>query len=320
MRARAGVFGATGYTGAELVRWLKRHARVEVAFQTGSSPGFLPHEEGRRVQADIYFLALPHGVSADYARGLRTFAPESLIVDLSADLRIKDGGEHERWYGGPQKAPELSKTAVFGLTEVFRESLKGAKLVANPGCYATTVMLPLIPLLRAHLIDPDSIIVDAKSGASGAGRSLRDDLLFCEVNESFGAYAPGRKHRHIGEIEETLERATGTRPEILFTPHLLPVERGILASLYVKTDAPTEALAAELRQAYSPSPFVRVIDAPPKLRDVNHTNECHIAVVPGKKGWAIVFSALDNLVKGAAGQAIQNMNVAQGFDETDGLR
>jgi N-acetyl-gamma-glutamyl-phosphate reductase len=322
--ARTGVFGATGYTGRELTRWLRRHPRVEVAFETGSASGFLPHEEGVLQHAHVYFLALPHGRSADYAARLRNAQPQSLIIDLSADLRIKSPAEHERWYGHPQKQPTLSSSAVFGLSEVARTELRGAKIVANPGCYATSALLPLAPLLRDRLIEPDDIVIDSKSGASGAGRALREDLLFCEVNESFSAYAPGRAHRHIGEIEETLERVAGVRPTVIFTPHLLPIERGILSAIYVRTREGADGLRASLRRAYGSEPFVRVLDgsALPRLRDVTHTNECHIAVVgiEGTHGRAIVFSALDNLVKGAAGQAIQNMNIALGFDETEALR
>lgn len=321
-RARAGVFGATGYTGRELSRWLRRHGRASIEFETGSAAGFLPHEEGVRRDADAYFLALPHGVSAEYAARLREKRPDALIVDLSADLRIKDPKEHERWYGHAPKEPALSRASVFGLTEVFRGEIAGARLIANPGCYATSILLPLVPLLRAKLIDPADVIVDSKSGASGAGRSLREDLLFCEVNESLSAYSAGRSHRHLGEVEEALERATGVRPEIVFTPHLLPIERGILSAIYVKTSRDAAAVRDALAAAYDAERFVKVLGAGelPRVRDVAHTNECHIAVTEAKPGSVILFSALDNLVKGAAGQAIQNMNVALGFDEADGLR
>jgi N-acetyl-gamma-glutamyl-phosphate reductase len=321
-RARTGVFGATGYTGRELSRWLRRHGRASIEFETGSAAGFIPHEDGLSRDADVYFLALPHGVSADYAARLREGRPAALIVDLSADLRIKDPAEHAKWYGHAQKQPALSSASVFGLSEVLRDRIRGARLVANPGCYATSVLLPLVPLLRDRLIDPAEIIVDAKSGTSGAGRSLRDDLLFCEVNESLSAYAPGRSHRHIGEIEETLEKTAGVRPEIIFTPHLLPIERGILSSIYVKTSKDAAALRDSLRGAYGAERFVKILDegALLRIRDVANTNDCHVAVVDAKPGRAIVFSALDNLVKGAAGQAIQNMNIALGFDEAEGLK
>ena len=216
-------------------------------------------------------------------------------------------------------APELLSQAVFGLTEVFRSDLVGARLISNPGCYATSVMLPLLPLIKSGLVEPTDIIVDAKSGASGAGRSLREDLLFCEVDGSLSIYSQGRKHRHIGEIEETIERSTGTRPMLTFSPHLLPIERGILSATYVRTTRPVDELRKALSDFYEASPFVRVVDQAPRLKDVNHTNLCLMSVHEGAPGRAIVVSALDNLVKGAAGQAIQNMNVAMGFDETDGL-
>jgi N-acetyl-gamma-glutamyl-phosphate reductase len=180
-------------------------------------------------------------------------------------------------------------------------------------------MLPLLPLIKDSLIDPSDIIADSKSGASGAGRSLREDLLFCEVEGNFSIYSQGRKHRHIGEIEETIERATGTRVTLTFSPHLLPVERGILSTIYVRTTRAVADLRASLQSYYAGSPFVRVVDQAPKLKDVNHTNLCLMSVHEGAPGRAIVVSVLDNLVKGASGQAIQNMNVALGFDETAGL-
>ena len=204
-------------------------------------------------------------------------------------------------------------------TEVFRKEIAAARLISNPGCYATSVMLPLLPLIKDGLIDPSDIIADSKSGASGAGRSLREDLLFCEVEGNFSIYSQGRKHRHIGEIEETIERATGTRATLTFSPHLLPVERGILSTIYVRTTRAVADLRSNLESYYAGASFVRVVDPAPRLKDVNHTNLCLMSVHEGAPGRAILVSALDNLVKGASGQAIQNMNVALGFDETDGL-
>jgi N-acetyl-gamma-glutamyl-phosphate reductase len=180
-------------------------------------------------------------------------------------------------------------------------------------------MLPLLPLIKSRLVEPDDIIVDATSGVSGAGRALREDLLFCEVEGNFSIYSQGRRHRHIGEIEETIERHTGVRPSLTFSPHLLPVERGILSAIYVRTGRPADELRRALFAYFEGSPFVRVVDPAPKLKDVNHTNLCLISVHEGAPGRAILVSALDNLVKGAAGQAIQNMNVALGFDEAEGL-
>jgi N-acetyl-gamma-glutamyl-phosphate reductase len=318
-RVRVGIFGGSGYSGRELIRWLRRHTRANVEFSTGSAAPHIPHEEGLAREADVYFLCLPHITSAAYVRKVREARPGALIIDLSGDLRLKTPDSYKHWYDHEHGAPELLPLAVFGLTEVFRSELVGARLISNPGCYATSVMLPLLPLIKSGLVEPSDIIVDAKSGASGAGRSLREDLLFCEVEGSLSIYSQGRKHRHIGEIEETIERSTGTRPILTFSPHLLPIERGILSATYVRTTRPVDELRKALSDFYEASPFVRVVDPAPRLKDVNHTNLCLMSVHEGAPGRAIVVSALDNLVKGAAGQAIQNMNVAMGFDETDGL-
>jgi N-acetyl-gamma-glutamyl-phosphate reductase len=313
------VFGATGYTGRELVRLLRRHPRASVAFTTGSGGGHLAHENGLEQAADAYMLALPHGVAATYAARLREARPEALVVDLSGDLRLPTAAAYKHWYGHEHPAPQLIGRAVFGLTEAYRDRLAGARLVSNPGCYATSVMLPLLPLLREGLVEPDGIVADAKSGATGAGRSLREDLLFCEVAEDFSAYSPGRAHRHVGEIEAVLEERTGKAIELTFCPHLLPVKRGILTALYVKPTRATGELRRALEAAYAESAFVHVVDAPPRLSDVVETNDCRISVHAAATGRAVVFSALDNLVKGAAGQAIQNLNLAMGFGEAEGL-
>ena len=220
MSARVGVFGATGYTGRELVRLLRRHPRARVAFTTGSDTGHLAHEAGLDEAADAYFLAMPHGVAATYASRLRETRPEAVVIDLSGDLRLPTAESYKRWYGHDHKAPHLLGEAVFGLSEAYRDRLRGARLVSNPGCYATSVLLPLIPLLRERLIDPADIVADAKSGATGAGRTLREDLLFCEVAEDFSAYSPGRTHRHVGEIEAVLADRTGQtrRADLLPAP------------------------------------------------------------------------------------------------------
>ena len=317
--ARVGIFGGSGYSGRELSVWLRRHPRVAVEFTTGSAKPHIPHQEGLSREAEVYFLCLPHVTSAGYVQKLREARPGALIVDLSGDLRLRTEESYKRWYEHDHGAPALLSQAVFGLTEVFRSEIAGARLISNPGCYATSVMLPLLPLIKDKLVEPDDIIVDAKSGVSGAGRSLREDLLFCEVEGNFSIYSQGRRHRHLGEIEETIERSTGTRPILTFSPHLLPVERGILSAIYVRTRRSAEELREALAAYYAGASFVRVTDPAPKLKDVNHTNLCLMSVHEGAPGRVIVVSALDNLVKGAAGQAIQNMNVALGFDETDGL-
>jgi len=316
---KVGIFGGSGYSGQELLRWLRRHSRASVVFTTGSSKPHIPHDEGLDRAADVYFLCVPHGTAAKYVQALRAKRPGALVIDLSGDFRLRTAESYKIWYGHDHPAPELISSAVFGLTEVMRSKIKGASLISNPGCYATSVMLPLVPLVKDRLIDPADIIVDAKSGASGAGKALREDLLFSEVNESLSIYSQGRKHRHVGEIEETVEVVTGTRPLLTFSPHLLPIERGILSAIYVKTESTVDELRASLSKFYSGSPFVEISEAAPRLRDVNHTNRCVMSVHEGAPGRMIVLSALDNLVKGASGQAIQNMNVALGFEETDGL-
>ena len=320
MSVRVGVFGATGYTGQELVRLLAAHPHVEVAFATGSAEGYLAHEKGLERAADAYLLALPHGISARYAAQLGEQRPQAVVIDLSGDLRLKEPGAYQRWYGQEHPAPQLLARAVYGLTEVYRPWLHGARLISNPGCYATSVLLPLVPLLAERLVDASDIVVDAKSGATGAGRTLREDLLFCELAGDFSAYAPGRVHRHVGEMEAVVEEWTGRGIALTFCPHLLPVRRGILSALYLKTAASVSDVAAALRRAYEDEPFVRVVDgAPPRLSDVNGTNDCRISVHAAAPGRVVVFSALDNLIKGAAGQAVQNMNLALGWAETAGL-
>jgi N-acetyl-gamma-glutamyl-phosphate reductase len=318
--ATVGVFGATGYAGRELVRLLRDHPRARVAFTTGSGgKADIGHEAGLDREADAYFLALPHGVAGDYAARLRAARPRAVVVDLSGDLRLPDPASYKEWYGHDHPAPGLLGQTPYGLPEVFREAIRGARLVSNPGCYATSVLLPLVPLLREKLASPDDVVVDAKSGATGAGRTLREDLLFCEVDGDFSAYAPGRSHRHVGEIEAVLQTAASATVRLTFCPHLLPVKRGILSALYLKTTAGVTALSSALRSFYADAAFVRVVDAPPRLSDVAFTNDCLISVHEASPGRVVVFSALDNLVKGAAGQAVQNLNLALGFDETAGL-
>ncbi len=319
MGQRVGVFGATGYTGRELVRLLRRHPVLEIAFTTGSGAGHIAHETGLERAAEAYLLALPHGVAAQYAARLRSERPTAVVVDLSGDLRLPNAESYRTWYGHDHAAPELLGQAPYGLTEANRAALRGARLISNPGCYATSVLLPLVPLLRERLVDAGDVVVDAKSGASGAGRSLREDLLYCELAEDFSAYAPGRAHRHVGEMESFLQAATGSAVELTFCPHLLPVKRGILSALYVKSGRSAAEAADALRAAYDGEPFVRVVGAPPKLSDVVDTNECRISVHAAAAGRLVVFSALDNLIKGAAGQALQNLNLALGLEETAGL-
>jgi len=316
---QVGVFGATGYTGREAVRLLSSHPKARVAFETGSAEGLLPHEAGLERDAGAYLLALPHGVSGAYAERLRSAHPDAVVIDLSGDLRLPSADAYSTWYGHPHPAPSLLGHVPYGLPEVYRDRIEGARIVANPGCYATSALLPLLPLLQRGLVDPEDVVVDAKSGATGAGRAPREELLFCEVAEDVAAYSPGRSHRHVGEMESVLAEATGQRVALTFCPHLLPVKRGILSSVHVRTRVKAAELTAALRDAYASALFVRVVEAPPRLAHVVGTNSCHLSVHDGAPGRAVIFSALDNLVKGAAGQAIQNLNLAVGFAEDAGL-
>ncbi|HLA77012.1 MAG TPA: N-acetyl-gamma-glutamyl-phosphate reductase [Vicinamibacteria bacterium] len=319
-RARVGVFGATGYVGREAVRLLSAHPGVEVVFSTGSGAGHLAHERGLDQPADAFLLALPHGVSATYAATLRERYPQAVVIDLSGDLRLPDAASYSRWYHQDHPSPALLGQAPYGLTEIYRDRLRQARLIANPGCYATSVLLPLVPLLRSGLVASQGIVVDAKSGATGAGRTLREDLLFCELLDDFSAYSPGRSHRHLGEMEAVLRDTTGHDLALTFCPHLLPVRRGILSSLYLQSQAPADELRQVLASFYAEAPFVRVGDGrPPRLSEVVGTNECHLSVHSAAPGQVVVFSALDNLLKGASGQAVQNLNLALGLPETTGL-
>ena len=318
MSLKVGVFGATGYAGREAVRLLSAHPRATVAFTTGSGEGHLAHEAGLDEAADAYLLSLPHGISSSYAARLREARPEAVVVDLSGDLRLPDAASYRQWYGHEHPAAGLLGVP-YGLTELYRDRIRGARLIANPGCYATSVLLPLVPLVREGLVDADDVVIDAKSGATGAGRAAREDLLFCEVDEDLKAYSPGRTHRHVGEMEAVLADRTGKKVALTFCPHLLPVKRGILSALYVKTAASDAELSGALERAYAGSPFVKVVAAPPRLSEVVGTNDCRMSVHAAAPGRAVVFSALDNLVKGAAGQAVQNLNVALGWPEAEGL-
>lgn len=337
-RIRAAILGASGYTGAELVRLLARHPRVAITAitadrQAGKSFGAVfPHlahlglpdlvkiEDADWAQADVVFCALPHGTTQEVIAAL----PRRLkVIDLSADFRLSDVASYAQWYGHAHKAPDLQKEAVYGLTELKREAVKAARLVANPGCYPTSAQLPLIPLLEAGQIEAGDIIIDAKSGVSGAGRAAKEANLFAEVSEGIHAYGVA-SHRHAPEIEQGLSEAAGAPITVNFTPHLMPMNRGILSTLYVrlKNGATADDLRETLSKRYAHEPFVRVVPAGavPATRHVRGSNHCLMGVfadrVPGR---AILLSVIDNLVKGASGQAIQNMNLVCGIDETTGL-
>jgi N-acetyl-gamma-glutamyl-phosphate reductase len=340
--AKIGVLGASGYTGAELVRLLLRHPQVEIALLTADRragkpmaevfPQFSPYAlptltaiEGadwKALALDLVFCALPHGTTQKVIKDLMTRASQTKVVDLSADFRLADPAAYARWYGHEHFAPELQKDAVYGLVEIYRDKIKPAKLVANPGCYTTCAELALIPLLKAKAIDPDEIVIDAKSGMTGAGRTAREEMLFSEVSEGFHAYGVGH-HRHMSELDQEFSKAAGRDVVVTFTPHLVPMNRGILSTIYVRgLKASPQDLHALLLKSYAKEPFVHVppFGATPQTRHVRGSNMTFIGVVADRiPGRAIIISALDNLTKGASGQAVQNMNLMLGFPETTGL-
>ena len=342
-KAKIGVLGASGYTGAELVRLLLRHPGVEIALLTADRragqemrevfPQFAPFGlpklrsiEGldwARAQLDLVFCALPHGTTQQVIRDLLAKAPALKVVDLSADFRLADIAAYARWYGHAHQASELQREAVYGLVEVYRERIKAARLVANPGCYTTCAQLALIPLLKAKAIDPEAIVIDAKSGTTGAGRAAKEEQLFAEVSEGIHAYGVGH-HRHMAELDQEFSLAAGREVVASFTPHLVPMSRGILSTIYVRAHAGggAEDLHAILSKCYANEPFVHVLPpgTMPQTRHVRGSNMTFIGVAKDRvAGHAIIGAALDNLVKGASGQAVQNMNLMLGFPEAMGL-
>jgi len=342
-KAKIGVLGASGYTGSELVRMLLRHPRAEIALLTAERsagktmrevfPQFSPFElptlvaiEGLDWAAaglDLAFCALPHATTQKVLKDLLAKSPSTKVVDLSADFRLTDTAAYAKWYGHEHHAPELQKEAVYGLSEIHRREIKKARLVANPGCYTTCAELPLIPLIKAKAIDLDEIVVDAKSGMTGAGRAAKEAMLFSEVSEGFNAYGVGG-HRHMAELDQEFSLAAGRDVVITFTPHLVPMNRGIYSTIYVrgKRGRTPEELHAILLKFYAKEPFVHVLPfgETPHSRHVRGSNMTFIGVVKDRiEGRAIILSTLDNLVKGASGQAIQNMNLVLGYPETMGL-
>ena len=334
---KVGIYGASGYTGAELAGILSGHPRVELAFATseahageslstviaGAPQISLQPAAGVALDAvELVFLCLPHSAAAPTA--VAALQAGARVIDLSADFRLRDAAQYGNWYGSEHPAPELLSEAVYGLTETARAELTGARLVANPGCYPTSVLLPLWPLLPAGAIDSERpLIVDAKSGVSGAGRAARQHLHFVEVADNFSPYKIGRVHRHLPEMEQALARLTDSPPELILSPHLLPVPRGILSTIYLPLLAAADhsALRERCEQAYADEPFVCVL--PPgqhaTLAHVLHSNRCVFGLTFAGDT-LIITSALDNLVKGAAGQAVQNMNVLFGWGEITGLQ
>jgi len=341
-KAKIGVLGASGYTGAELLRLLIRHPRVEIVLLTADRragkvmadvfPQFAPYAlptltaiEGtdwKVVGLDLAFCALPHGTTQTVIKDVMARARKTKVVDLSADFRLSDTAAYARWYGHAHAAPELQTQAVYGLTEIYRSKIKAARLVANPGCYTTCAELALIPLLKAKAIDPDEIVVDSKSGMTGAGRAAKEEMLFSEVSEGFHAYGVGH-HRHMAELDQEFSKAAGREVIVTFTPHLVPMNRGILSTIYVRgLKASPQQLHTLLLKAYAKEPFVHVLPfgATPQTRHVRGSNMTFIGVAADRiPGRAIIIAALDNLTKGASGQAVQNMNVMLGFPEALGV-
>jgi N-acetyl-gamma-glutamyl-phosphate reductase len=341
-KAKIGVLGASGYTGAELVRLLIRHPRVKIVLLTADRragkamadvfPQFVPYAlptlsalddaDWKELALDLAFCALPHGTAQTVIKDLLARARGTKVVDLSADFRLADPAAYARWYGHAHAAPELQKQAVYGLTEICRSDIKAARLVANPGCYTSCAELALIPLLKANAIDPDEIVIDAKSGVTGAGRAAREDMMFAEVSEGFHAYGVGH-HRHMAELDQEFSRAAGREVIVSFTPHLVPMNRGILSTIYVRgLKASAQDLHVLLLKSYAKEPFVHVLPfgAIPQTRHVRGSNMTFIGIAADRiADRAIIGSALDNLTKGASGQAVQNMNLMLGFPETTGL-
>lgn len=335
MSHKVAVLGASGYTGAELVRLIATHPTMTiVAMSADRKAGMrmaevFPHlrhldlpplvtiEEIDFAGIDLAFCALPHATTQEVIARL----PRDLrIVDLSADFRLRDPADYQKWYGKPHAAPELQKEAVYGLTEFYRDEIRGARLVAGTGCNAATGQFALRPLIAAGVIELDEIAIDLKAAASGAGRSLKEHLLFSELFENVKGYSLGGTHRHLGEFDQEFSRIAGRPVRIQFTPHLIPATRGILATVYVRGDAAD--IHRTLQDAYIGEVFVRVLPfgEVPQMKDVRGSNSVHLGVVGDRiPGRAIVVATLDNLTKGSSGQAVQNANLMLGVDETAGL-
>ena len=340
---KVAIVGASGYSGEVLVQLLLNHPHAELVAVTSRQnaeqtlaqvfPKFASHPKSKTLrfvdpnveilakQADVVFLALPHGVAAEYAVPL--LAAGCVVIDLSADFRLKSAAIYKEFYAHDHPAPDLLKKSVYGLPEIYREQIKKSLLIASPGCYPTSILLPVIPLLKAGLVKPTGIIADSLSGVSGAGRKVEGEYLFVECNESVRPYGVP-KHRHLSEIEEQLSLAAKSQVTIQFTPHLIPVNRGILTTLYLepKEKLSEEKISACYKKFYGSEPFVRLLEGKslPDTKNVVGTNYIEIAWrLDPRTNRLIVMSAEDNLVKGASGQAVQSMNIICGFTETAGL-
>ncbi len=339
-KKKIGILGASGYTGADAVRLLARHPNAEIAALTANThagkdmsevfphffmlelPKLVEWEKVDWTRLDAVFCGLPHGTTQEIIAAVLKVNPKIKILDMSADFRLRDKQTYAQWYGHEHRALELQGEAVYGLTEFYREKITAARLVACPGCYPTAALLALVPLAKAKLIDVDDIVIDAKSGVTGAGRGLKQSTLFSEAGEGLSPYSVGT-HRHAPEIEQEIGVAAGHAVTVNFTPHLIPMARGELCTSYVKLNGATpDDLRTALEKAYSNEPFVHVAKkgVMPQTQNVRGSNYVQIGVFPDRiKNRAIVISVLDNLVKGSAGQAIQNMNLMFGFPETAGL-
>ena len=335
MGHRIAVLGASGYTGAELVRLIATHPGMEIAALSADRkagqamaevyphlrhldlPRLVTIDEVDFGAIDLAFCALPHATTQEVvARRPRDLR----IVDLSADFRLRDPEAYRKWYGKPHAAPDLQAEAVYGLTEFYRDEIRTARLVAGTGCNAATGQFALIPLIRAGVVDTDEIVIDLKAAASGAGRALKEHLLFAELSENVKGYSLGGLHRHLGEVDQEFSKAAGRPVQVQFTPHLIPATRGILATIYLRGDA--AVIHKTLQDAYVDERFIRVLPfgETPQMKDVRGSNFCHIGVVGDRiPGRAIVVATLDNLTKGSSGQAVQNANLMLGEDEAAGL-
>ena len=338
-KVRVAIIGATAYTSRETIRWLLRHPQVEIAALCGRRDWMwrpridevFPELAGRLEmpcepieppslagRADLAMLCVPHSVAMEHVPAL--LAAGLRVIDFSADYRLKEAADYEQWYNTTHTDPENLAHAVYGLPEFYRDKIRSARLVANPGCYPTSAALGIIPLLKAGLVDPHDVIVDAVTGVSGAGRQPAAEHHFPERNETFEAYAVGT-HRHMVEIERTLDPYVPRgKSSVIFTPHLAPMERGILSTIYLRPLQPVsvEHVMQAFAGAYGNEPFIRLREGLPRTADVARTNFCDLSVRVVKSR-IIVVSAVDNMTKGAASQAIQNMNLMFGLDETAGL-
>ncbi|KAF4366868.1 hypothetical protein F8388_013933 [Cannabis sativa] len=346
---RIGVLGASGYTGSEIVRLLVNHPHFGISFLTADRkagqplssvfphlitqglPNLIAVKDADFSGVDAVFCCLPHGTTQDIIKGL----PKHLkIVDLSAvcslddpvlflDFRLRDISEYEEWYGQPHRAPDLQKEAVYGLTEISREAIKDARLVANPGCYPTTIQIPLFPLLKGNLVRVENIIIDSKSGVTGAGRGAKESNMYAELAEGIYSYGVSR-HRHVPEIEQGLSDAADSKITISFTPHLMPIIRGMQSTIYVEmaSGVTVDDLYQQLKTTYEDDEFVVLLEKGivPRTHDVRGSNYCLMNVFPDRiPGRAIIISVIDNLLKGASGQAMQNLNLMLGLPESTGL-